>query len=399
LAQTQGLHGHAVVSDANGRGSRMGVGAATLACCGGAGRDKGPVPIDPVLAAAVDLHFAEQASVRDLQRPRQFLFPGASTSPGCLNREAAAAVPATSLVLEPAPGSVGRRSLATSDPLAWSWGQENRSFGKSQQQESCKRMVEVQYASGVQVPTPTLEEFQFARLLEANNTVAEANGTKDGLESTKSPVSWHDAPCRRSSKRYLAGEERARSSNQDTQPRLGVRSITLDFGLSVRAAQASDAAMRPANDFSVPDPPVAWAASNAPRGYGQHESVQAKAACSFGQAQLVRNKTIPLGRQKSSGCGNGDTHCGAEWSGMAKRIQHQWNDANAEKRRCVFESAKLEDKLANYFQQQLIKERTGEGAVSAQQRPSPKGCGKIAIVDKALEIRLAQQRLKAEGQA
>jgi len=84
---------------------------------------------------------------------------------------------------------------------------------------------------------------------------------------------------------------------------------------------------------------------------------------------------------------------------MAKRIQHQWNDANAEKRRCVFESAKLEDKLANYFQQQLIKERTGEGAVSAQQRPSPKGCGKIAIVDKALEIRLAQQRLKAEGPA
>jgi len=384
----------------------MGVGAATLAalepvCCGGAGRDKGPVPIDPVLAAAVDLHFAEQASVRDLQRPRQFLPPTTLTSPGWPNREAATSVPATSLVLEPAPGSVGRRSLATSDPLAWSWGQENRSFGKSQQQESCKRMVEVQYASGVQVPTPTLEEFQFARLLEANNTVAEANGTKDGLESTKSPVSWHDAPCRRSSQRYLTGEERARSSNQDTQPRLGVRSITLDFSLSARAAQASDAqeAMRPANDCSVPDPPLAWSASNTPTGYEQHESVQAKAACSFGQAQLVRNRTIPLGRQTSSASGNGDTHCGAEWSGMAKRIQHQWSDANAVKRRHVFESAKLEDKLANYFQQQLIKERTGEGAVSAQRRPSPKGCGKIAIVDKALEIRLAQQRLKAEGQA
>jgi len=327
----------------------MGVGAG--ACCGGAGRDKGTVHMDPVLAAAMDLSFGpEQDAARDLQtHPRQFLFPAA-----------------------------GEPQLA--DEFSQSLHQENRWLGKSHQRESRDRMAEAHIVSGVQVPTPLLQEFRSPRLLEANKVVAKANSKRHGLESAKSPAIWQDA---RSS---MSTEERSRSSNQSSQPTIGVRSVTLDFGLSARAAQAS-----------VPDPPLAWAASNTPAGFEQHESAHARAAGVFGPAQLMRHRSTPLGRQTSSGSGNGGND--AEWSGMAKRIQQEWNDANAEKRRRVFESAKLEDKLANYFQQQLIKERTGEGAVSSQERSVPRKCGKIAIVDKALEIRLAQQRLKAEGKA
>jgi len=315
--------------------------------------------------------------------------------------------------------------LQPADEWARSLHQENRLFKKSQQQDSPERVAEARMVTGVQVPTPTVQEFQSVRLLEANKAVAKADGAKNDLESAKSPNSWHDAPCRKSSlstlartssnqstqprlglrsvtsvksptswddapcrKPSMSTKARTSSSNQSTQPGQGVRTASLDFGLSARAVQEG---MRPRFDRSVPDPPLACqrasTASNAP-------------VFPFPVAQLTRSKTAHLGRQISAQSENGgETPCDAEWSWMAKRIQHQWTDVNAEKRLRVFESAKLEDKLANYFQQQLIKERTGEGAVSPQQRPVQRGCGQIAIVDKALEIRLAQQRLKAEGQA
>lgn len=120
----------------------MGVGAG--ACCGGAGRDKGPAHLDPVLAAAMDLSFGpEQAAARDVQTlPRQFLFPAAG---------------------EPLPRDESAQSLH----------HENRLLGKSQQRESRERVAEAHIVSGVQVPTPLVQEFRTPRLLEANKVVAQ----------------------------------------------------------------------------------------------------------------------------------------------------------------------------------------------------------------------------------
>jgi len=339
----------------------MGVGAATFAalepaCC--SGRDKYPVHIDPVLDAAVDLHFGP---------PRQ--------------------------VLQPA------------DESAWSLYQEDLLYGNSHQQESRERLAEVHNVSrvqvpnvcGAQVPTPTVQEFQSARML-------------DGQESAKPTTNtntWHDY-----SFRSCSIEEEATSSNQFTQPRLGVRSVTLDFSLSARAIEKKRQEemrqnrvglqeaeihfnVRPGTDRSVPDPPLAWTAKNTPLGYEQHGWAKAK-------AQLMRKQSAPpLKRQTSGESASGGTSTprgDADWTGMAKRMQQQWTRGTAEKRRRVFESPILEDKLANRLQQQLVKERSGVGAVWMQQNRSVQR-DHIAIVDKALEIRLAQQRLKAEGQS
>jgi len=70
-----------------------------------------------------------------------------------------------------------------------------------------------------------------------------------------------------------------------------------------------------------------------------------------------------------------------------------------EQRNSVFEPAHLEDKLACRFEQQLAKERASRetSVVSVDGSRAARRSNGIAIVDKVLMERLAQQRLKADG--
>jgi len=70
-----------------------------------------------------------------------------------------------------------------------------------------------------------------------------------------------------------------------------------------------------------------------------------------------------------------------------------------EQRNSFFEPAHLEDKLACRFEQQRAQERAGRATniVSVDGSRAARRSNGIAIVDKVLEERLAQQRLKADG--
>jgi len=78
----------------------------------------------------------------------------------------------------------------------------------------------------------------------------------------------------------------------------------------------------------------------------------------------------------------------------AGRVPHNLRQQGLQ--RCTTEP-QLEAKLAEFMEQQLSKERTGVGSALFRERTWASDSSGIGFLDKALERRLEQQRLKAEG--
>jgi len=163
---------------------------------------------------------------------------------------------------------------------------------------------------------------------------------------------------------------------------------------------------RTASDLEVPDPPLAAPAS-AIALCPLAEPSQLTLGDADENSRLMQPPSKPDGEAKAPLRWHVNTISGLS-KGLASKFQEQREKEATgesavgnigEQRISVFEPAQLEDRLACRFEQQRAKERAGtatsvasvDGARAARRSDS------IAIVDKVLSEKLAQQRLKADG--
>jgi len=186
-------------------------------------------------------------------------------------------------------------------------------------------------------------------------------------------------------------------SNPPPPPRLGFRATAVD-----EEEQAEvDVVLTPSSK-GVPDPPLAFledvaeAARAAEYAEERGESSSSLSSC---RQALLRNAVSA--QEKHQWSVNSEDSLVAK---LAERMhrqrgqqQQQQHHHHHHQRRGPSEP-QLEAKLADRMEQQLSKERTGVGSVAlVRQKTWACESGGIGFVDKTLERRLEQQRLKAEG--
>jgi len=253
------------------------------------------------------------------------------------------------------------------------------------------------------VDTPKVQGFRLTQA-ETPDKVTEVSAVPlQPLPETPRWIATNDAPC------GICAEVLVNESNTapPPPPRPGFRATAFD-----KEARAKTDVVLTTSGKGVPDPPLALPADAAEATKVaeaiEMTEIEAARAAEFAQGGGGSSDSLSSSRQsllRKAGSSCQEKH---QWSvnsenslvaQLAEHMQRQRANRVHEdqlmQRRSPSEP-RLEAKLADRMEQQLSKERTGVGTAALVRQNTWDGAG-IGFVDKALERRLEQQRLKAEG--
>jgi len=244
-----------------------------------------------------------------------------------------------------------------------------------------------------QVDTPKVQDFRLTHP-DALDKATEV-GCASSLQALPETPQWiadHGTPPAICMEALLDDSK----SGPPPPPRLGFHATAVDEEEQTEA----DVVLTPSSK-GVPDPPLAFledvaeAARAAEYAEERGESSSSLSSC---RQALLRNAVSA--QEKHQWSVNSEDSLVAK---LAERMHRQRagrvsDDQQQQHKRRGPGEPQLEAKLADRMEQQLSKERTGVGnAALVRQRTGMFEGGGIGFVDKALERRLEQQRLKAEG--